>query len=94
VRQSDKCDEASEYQRSTLEPKARGSGSEIAQGFGGAASPTPKAFSEKCLRATADRLVAYGQSVVKVTPRALNVAMFCACAVQSIGLLRIAMAVP
>jgi hypothetical protein len=39
-------------------------------------------------------VVAYGQSVVKVTPRALSVAMFCACAVQSIGLLSIAMPVP
>jgi hypothetical protein len=38
--------------------------------------------------------VAYGQSVVKVTPRALSVAKFCACAVQSIGLLSIAMPVP
>ncbi len=28
----------------------------------------------------------YGQSTVKVTPRDLNVSMFCACAVQSIGL--------
>ncbi len=45
-------------------------------------------------RSDAAMTAAYGQSVVKVTPRALNVAMFCACAVQSIGLLPIAMAVP